>query len=248
MAATVEINLDRKLYVGQYDISGQANELTMPWGREELDAKASGDATNLKRFGLETCSATAKIYSVANTNVDDYAFGLVNAGTINMPVTMCTRAGTTGQTAYFLDATAMRYNTSFPVGQLPMADFYLPPTSQKLVRGFILQPKATITTTGDGTAYQLGAVAATQYLYAAIHVFSASGTLPTLDVVIANSATEGGSYTTRGTFTQKTAAGYQFLTPVVGAPFTDTWWRVSRTIGGTNTPTFSCAVIVGIQR
>jgi hypothetical protein len=94
--------------------------------------------------------------------------------------------------------------------------------------------------------YALGAATATQHLYGVLHVLAVSGTNPTLDVVIQSDDAEGfASGTTRGTFTQKTAVGSQFLTPVAG-PVTDTHWRCTWTIGGTNTPSFTIALVVGI--
>jgi hypothetical protein len=76
-------------------------------------------------------------------------------------------------------------------------------------------------------------------------VIAAGGTLPTLDVTVQSDDAEGfASPTTRLTFTQKSAIGAEFITPVAG-PITDTWWRVSWAIGGT-TPTFGIVACVGI--
>jgi hypothetical protein len=102
------------------------------------------------------------------------------------------------------------------------------------------------TVTGNGTARQLGLVGATQKLYASLHVVDAS-VADTLDVKIQSDDASGmGTPTDRITFTQATAVGAQYATPVSGPIATDTWWRVSYTIGGTS-PSFKFAVVVGIQ-
>lgn len=112
------------------------------------------------------------------------------------------------------------------------------------IRGNILLPSAARTATGVGTARELGAVSSTQRVFAALHVVAASGTTPTLDVVVQSDDNSGMTTpTTRLTFAQATATTSQFQS-AAGA-ITDTWWRVSYTIAGTS-PSFSFVVIVGI--
>jgi hypothetical protein len=43
-----------------------------------------------------------------------------------------------------------------------------------------------------------------------------------------------------------TALGSQFATRVAG-PITDDWWRASFTVGGSATPTFTLALVMGIR-
>jgi hypothetical protein len=93
---------------------------------------------------------------------------------------------------------------------------------------------------------ELGAVAAGQRVYAALHVIDpVSGTSPTLDVTLKSAALVGfGSPTTRLTFTQATEPTSELLS-AAGA-ITDEFWRVDFSIGGTDTPTFPFIVVVGI--
>ena len=102
------------------------------------------------------------------------------------------------------------------------------------------------TATDDGTPRTLGSVLAGEALYAALHVTAVTGTNPTLDVVIESSATGSfsGEETTRITFTQ--ADGITSEWSSVAGAVTDTHWRVTWAIGGTDTPTFTFAVIAGI--
>lgn len=118
--------------------------------------------------------------------------------------------------------------------------------SWPLPRGQVLHPPGTArTTTGSGTARQLGALSATQALYVTLHVLSVSGTsTPTITVAIDSDDNSGmSSPTTRGTFAAATAIGGQ--TMKISGAVTDDWWRASWTISGTN-PSFLFLVAAGI--
>ncbi len=116
----------------------------------------------------------------------------------------------------------------------------------RVVRGELMHPAATArTTTGSTTGVQLGALSATQAMYAALHVVSTSGTTPTLTVKLQSASTQGGSYSDRITFTQATTSRTSQLSSVSGA-VTDTWWRVNYTIAGTS-PSYLFAVAAGIS-
>ena len=85
-----------------------------------------------------------------------------------------------------------------------------------------------ITATTATTPVQLGQLAATQYIVAAVHVFAYSGT-GTITCQIQSSATSGGSYTNRGSAGAAiSAAGAQWIT-ATGITTTDTWWRINVT-------------------
>jgi hypothetical protein len=80
-----------------------------------------------------------------------------------------------------------------------------------------------------------------------MHVLSASGTNPTLVMAVQSATTEAfGTPTERLALPQVIAPGGWWATPGAG-PFTDEWWRVSYTIGGTANPNFLAVVILGIQ-
>jgi len=95
-----------------------------------------------------------------------------------------------------------------------------------------LVASAARTTTGNsGVLTGFGPV---KTLRVALNITAASGTTPTLDVVIEDTL-DGTNFFTIGTFTQKTAAGADVLN--VTAPFADSV-RIRWTIGGT-TPSFT---------
>jgi len=112
------------------------------------------------------------------------------------------------------------------------------------VRGLIMHPETARATSGSGVARQLGAVSSSQTVYAALHVVAASGTTPTLDVIVESDDASGfATPTTRLTFAQTAGktAGWQSAAGAIA----DDWWRVGWTVGGTD-PSFTFAVVVGI--
>lgn len=105
-----------------------------------------------------------------------------------------------------------------------------------------LVASAARTTTGNSGALTGYGPAAT--LRAQLRVTAASGTTPTLNVVVEDSVDGGATWNTIATFAQKTAAGPQEVQNVT-APFGDQL-RVSWTIAGT-TPSFTFAVDAVVQ-
>lgn len=98
----------------------------------------------------------------------------------------------------------------------------------------------TVTTTHNNTGIYAGA---NRLFLAELRIASVTGTNPTLDVVIQQSATVGGSYATIGTFAQKTAAtgseasgdAATRIAVRTSLPYV----RCGFTIGGTSSPTFT---------
>lgn len=165
-------------------------------------------------------------------------------------ITVCPLAGTEGSVAYLADgAYASMMPVGGTVGEAARYSFTAVPATladgHKLVRG-LLEANRTVTsstsTTGSNT---LGAVASGQRLSASLHVFTLSGTSPTLDVKVQSDDNSGfSSATDRITFSQASTRSGQFA--YVAGPITDTYWRVTWTIGGSSTPTVAFAVAIGI--
>lgn len=112
-----------------------------------------------------------------------------------------------------------------------------------LVRGTVMAA-STITATGTGTITQLGAVSATQRVYAAVHTLTAGGTTPTITVKVQSAAAVGfATPTDRLTFSainSKTGAALS----ATGA-ITDQYWRATWTVSGSS-PSFQAVIVVGI--
>jgi hypothetical protein len=133
------------------------------------------------------------------------------------------------------------------VGDLHPFSIKLPITSGRLVSGKVLFPVAAQSgASGNGASSQLGAVSATQKLYAALHVTRVTGAPTSVAITVKGDAdnTWPAGSVTRLTFTNFNTPTSQWV-ELVG-PFTETWYRVEYVITGGTSPTFSAAVAVGI--
>lgn len=195
--------------------------------------------------GLKSGSVNIEfMQDVAVGEVDDTLFPLL--GVVNVPKSVVVGSAD-GSPAYLLKSIPLTYTpVQGAVGELAMGTISGSSSTGPVVRGKLLHPSnVDRTSSSTGTGRQLGAVSATQKVYAALHVISASGTSPTLDVIVQSDDNAGfTSPTTRITFTQATGRTSQ-LSSLAGA-ITDDYWRVSYTIGGSATPTFAFAVTCGI--
>lgn len=237
MAITVMKNC--KIYAGGNDLSGHSNQAAMSYGAAMLDKTAFGDTTKKNVAGLLSVGLSASGHW--NDTIDGDLFDSV--GLDGQIFTIAPETGADGELAFSFEGVKGQYQPGGSVGDL------LPFTinasgAGDIIRGTIMGTGAK-TSTGTGTARELGEVLATQKVYASIHVIAASGTLPTLDLIIQSDDAAGmASPINRITFDQMTGVGAQFDS-LAGA-ITDDFWRISYTIGGTN-PSFTIVVVIGIK-
>lgn len=238
---------DCKAWVAGYDLSGQLNAVALQHAAEMLDETTFGATTRINKAGLKRINSTlAGLWdSSSTTAIDPVVFARV--GTADIPVSMSPTAGADGEVAYLFRAAKAEYSPGAQVGSLFAFNVTMEGSGgAPLVRGLVLQPASAKTSSGTGTARQLGAVSATQKIYGALHVIAASGTTPTLDVKVqSDNASNFPSATDRLTFAQQTTTGSSDWQSAAGA-ITDDWFRVSFTIGGTN-PSFTFIVTAGIK-
>jgi hypothetical protein len=238
--------VDARHYVDGYDLTGDSNRIELMAEVDERDSTTFGSAGWRTRIGgLKNVAMSAGGYiSLGDGEVDDILFdGLATAAVISSSPT-----GDDGDSAFTFKARNLAYQHTGTLGELAAwTGSAAGRDGAGLIRGTLLHDDSTArTSTSTGTARQLGAVDAAEKLYATLHVLAVSGTNPTLDVIVESDDAQGfASGTTRITFAEATAVGAQWATPVAGA-IADDWHRVSYTIGGTDTPTFSFVVIVGI--
>lgn len=241
-----QVLTDAKLYVAGFDVSGDMNALALTYSAEMKDATTFGNSTRVNAGGLKSIVAQHEGLWASNgtDDPDDVFFSRI--GTADIPVTICPTTGADGEVAFLFRAVHSEYTPGAEVGELYAFTVSMQGADgAPLVRGKVLQPAGAETASADGTGRELGAVAADETLYGSLHVLAASGTTPTLNVIVQSDADNTfASPLTRLTFAQKTAIGSDWQT-VAGA-ITDTWYRVSFTIGGTN-PSFSFVVAVGIK-
>lgn len=161
-----------------------------------------------------------------------------------VPTTILPAGTTDGSVAYLMSALQLGYiPIDSTIGETAMAAIS-GNGSGACARGLLMHTPTARTATGTGTAFQLGAVSASQRVWAALHVQAASGTTPTLVIKLQSSATAGGTYTDRVTFSTASTTGSEWAS-ALGA-ITHTWWRVTWTITGTS-PSFTFGVSAGIS-
>lgn len=241
----VEVFKSNKLYVASYDLSSDIFQIELASQRAKKDKTVFGDDTEHSIPGLFQHTLNHQGYHQADANdfqVDDILDSL--NGSVDDIVTVCPTGGAAGELAYFLKSMETEYGLIGQVGEIFAFRLSAEGVSE-MVRGTVMNNSA-LTATGTGTARQLGAVTADQKVYAAMHVTAVSGTNPTLDMVLQSDDAEGmASATSRITFAQATAITSEWLT--ADGPITDDWWLPSFTVGGTDTPSFTVILVVGIQ-
>jgi hypothetical protein len=229
------------IYAHGYDLSGDTNKLSIKSSVDDLDVTTFGSGGAKARIGgLRDVEAQFDGFWQAGTGtVGEELFP--DLGTANRVVTV-SPTGTEATTAYLFQAGKFSVEEFAEVGAVaPFSLSCMGSSSQGIVRGQLVKAKGTVSATGaTGTVSQVGAVSASQFVYASLHVFSA-GTTITVQVQSAP-ASNFASPTTRATFTGITTAGGTWATRAAGA-ITDTWWRfnVSAITG-----TFSVAGAIGI--
>ena len=226
-----------KVWLGGFDISGALNSVAIEVAAESLDATVFGnDGWRSTVAGLK--SINAGMSGFTDPAYDETILGALS--TSSVPFSAAMLGATAGNQAYCFNARIgnyQRFNAS--VGDIMKFEANAFASSDRLARGLLLH-SGSVTSDGSGTAFELGAVSASQKLCASLHITAFDAT--SIAVTLSSSATEGGSYTTRGTFTTATAVGGTWLTPVSGA-ITDTWWKANWDITGTSA---TIAVIAGI--
>jgi hypothetical protein len=238
-----QILRDAKLYFGGFNLTGDMNALALDYSADMQDDTVLGDDTKSNLAGLRIVQAHHEgLWNGGVGNVDETLFN--NIAIANQPMTIAPLTGADGELAYSFLSNLGKYSPGGSVGDIFKFSVSAEGSSN-LVRGTILLQGAK-TVTGNGVSRNLGAVSATQKLYAALHVVAVAGTNPTFDAILKSAVTDFATITNRITFAQAVAIGSQWATPVPG-PITDTFWRLDYVIGGTAGPSFTVLVNVGIQ-
>lgn len=229
-----------------FDMTGQLNSTALAMSYDALDATVFQPATvtnpsRVRVAGLEdTQLDEAGFWEAGDGLLDPTAFTALGGAS---QVVSVSNDGAESSVAYMLRARQFNYEIFGQVGEL--IPFRLTAQSARgtglasvaAVRGRVLKTKAVVSATGaTGTAYELGAVGATQYLYGAFHEFVAGTTVTA--VLESDSDNTFGSATTRATFGPITAVGGTWATRVAG-PITDTWYRL-RVTAITGSHTIAC--------
>ena len=231
-----------RMYAGGLNLSGQTNKMELEIEADELDVSSIQDSWDVTVLGRKRASLSAEGFWSAGTGAPDDLYALLGT---SVPITVMPD-GADGSTGYSLQSLPVKY-TPVDAGSGDVMKFSLEAKGNvgRAVKGTVMHADAAArTSTGNGVARQLGAVSASQRVYAALHVIEASGTLPTLDVVLASDDAGGfPSSTSRIAFTQATGSTSEWKE--LAGPVTDDYWRIQYTIGGTS-PSFKFVVLVAI--
>lgn len=241
-----QVLTDVRLFAVGADLSGASSKVELGAEVEEKDVtnyRSGGYKELLGGIGSAEISGEGQWEAGDPSKVDDASWAQL--GGVG-PWTVCPGDSTVGALAYFTNALRADYKLLDAVGEVaPWTG--TAKSSWPMVRGQIAHPPGTArTSSGSGTALNLGAVPAGKRLYAALHVLSVAGTTPSLTVAVESDDAVGmATPTTLLTFTAATAAGGQILR-TSGAAITDPYFRVTWIAAGTS-PSFMFAVSLGIR-
>jgi hypothetical protein len=229
---------DATVWIGGYDWTTDTNDVSLDVTCEELLATTFGSGGTKSRVaGLRDVEASVKGFWQSTPDAEAYG----KLGTSNLPITIAD-AASEGSVAYFAQVAPVKYASFGSIGELTPFSLDAKGTgAHGVVRGQVALAKTTVTTTGaKGSAVQLGAVSAAQWLYAVVHCFTA-GTTVTVKV----QSDDNAGFTTptdRITLSAITTVGGTWVTRLAG-PVADTYYRfnVSAVTGS-----FSLAGAIGI--
>jgi len=233
--------VDCKVWLGQYDLSTQHNQIALDHGAELLDETSFGTSgTRRYKPGLKTVKVTGGIFW--DDTSDKALFDRIQAD--REVIGLAPTGNAEGDTAFFTRGVNGTYNpASGEIGQLLKSTLDMASANTPLVRGIVSKPKTAIVASGNSTGINQGATLSTQKLYAGLFVFSQEAP-GSLDVTIQSDNGSGfPSATTVITFTTMTDVGAQWQE--VSGPITDTWLRSKWVLGGGGQYTF--AVVLGIR-
>ena len=230
------------VYQGAIDLSGDMTGVTMTIDQEAVDNTSLSTATTTRTFtpGLLSAGISAEGYLNTGDN-EALLYGATGAGNIISVYPVSTAAD---QIGYGLRGARSQFVYRGQIGEMFRFTYDAFCTTAPLVRLNSMEGAVTKTETGNGTAYELGAVTAAQYVHCFLHVTVLSGTdTPTLTVKLQSSADGSTGWEDRISMTAKTAVGAEAKS-LVGA-LTDAFWRITWTISGT-TPSFTFIAGAGI--
>ena len=235
---------DGRCFIEGYDLSSHVNSMNLNLTSEELDTTSINSGGYRSRTGgLQDAQFTANGYFEAGANKPDALLG-ASTGSEHI-ITVMADSGA-GNTSYFFKATQFDYTLLGAVGDLTPFNISASQSADKPIKATQMNDdSATITASGNTTGRQLGAVSATQSVYASIHVWSVAGTsTPTLTAKIQSDDNSSfTSATDRITMSSATAITSEYKSQA-GA-ITDDYWRVNWTVSGTS-PIFKAIVSIGI--
>lgn len=233
--------LDATAWVDDYDFTGDSNKISLSPEVEDLDGTVFGGGGWKKPTGGLKMAA-ASLEGFWQGPVDAEGFG--DLGNADRVVTV-SPTGLVASPAFFFQATKLKYSAFGDVGALtPFTLDMSGSNTAGMVRGQVAAAKQDVSAPAAlGSAVNLGAPTASQFVYAALHVFGTPGTTITVQVQSDDNAGMT-TPTTRGTIGPITAAGGTWLARVAGPFVGETFWRMNISA---ITGTFTVAGAIAVQ-
>lgn len=229
---------DAEIYVDDFDATSHTNTVNLDVTAEPLEVTTFASGGSKERIiGLRDLALSVSGWRDASAVVDEAIHENLGAERV---FTVCP-TDTAGDVAYIGRLRQFSYTPGGSIGEA--AQFSAAGQGSSglgIVRGQLLFPRGAVTGSANGTGFQMGAVAADEFVYTTIHVFTA-GT--TADVIVESDDNSNFTSATTRSTTTVTAVGGTWKTPVAGA-ITDDYWRVRF---ANVTGSFSIAVAVAIQ-
>lgn len=237
------------VYVDEFDFRGVSNAVTLDIQNNlaPVTAYADTDETYVEGKAGYTCDVKG-LYSIASPDYDGEMFTDLTSASRRLGV--FPGGPTAGNYGYEMVTNITQSPRKAEKGSVVALDVSWRGTTLP-ARGPLLLVNTAVAASGDGTAYNVGALSASQTLVGVIRLLAAPGGAGnnTLDVIVQSDALETFlSPTTVLTFTQLNQASVAtFEVQTQAGALTDSWWRVSYTYAGAGTRTFSLVVSLGIR-
>ena len=238
---------NQKVVFAEFDLTASLRQINLAITREAPDNTTFNTSTRVSEGGIFSVSLDwAGLFASDGVSAIDDILD-ANLGVPDKLISVALEDGTVNSRAVSLLALQTEYAPiDAGVGDLHVIAFKAVGSGGILVvNGNVEKPLGDTTSTTASTGSQLGILAAGQKLYSSMHVISASGTSPTLDVLVESDVVGFAGANTRITHTRATGATTEQKS-ISGPIATDDYWRISWTIGGTDAPTFSWFQVIGI--
>lgn len=231
------------IYGHGYDFSGDTNKVSLKAMADELDTTTFASGGYRERIGgLRAVEFGADgFWQAGSGKVAEELFP--DLGTADRVFTVCP-TGTAATTAYMFQAGKFSVEEFAAVGDVaPFSLSAMGTSSHGLIRGQLAKAKGSVSATGVlGSVLNITAPTASQYIYVAVHCFSA-GTTVTIQLQ-SDTASNFPSATTQATLSAITSAGGTWMTRVAGGSLSgEDYWRLNVSA---ITGTFSLAAAIGV--
>lgn len=241
----VQVATSSKVWAGIYDISGYLTGWSMPKSADKVETTANGATSRTYLPGLQSGGFSFQGFAEFGTSpIKIEKIMRTLKGVIDTPVTVVPQGGTVGNAANFMAASFGGYGFGGEHGAAIDFNWNGGTSKWHVIGGRLDEPGAVArTATGQTTGQQLGAVGASQYLYAAVHVLA--GGTGTADIIVQSDDNSGfTSAVTSITFPQISGVtGGSAIMRLAGA-LADTWYRFQYTLA--TSPSVTFAAVFGI--